>query len=65
MTGLPGVVATPHLGGLTPEASDAQALSSVDQVRAILDGRMPPRAVNPESAERLQAWWRDRGIGAI
>ena len=34
----PGVVATPHLGGLTPENADAQALSSVEQVRAMLAG---------------------------
>ena len=33
----PGVVATPHLGGLTPENADAQAHSSVEQVRAILE----------------------------
>jgi len=58
----PGVVATPHLGGLTPENSYAQAQSSVEQIRAILDGRMPARAVNPEAAERLRAWWRDKGI---
>jgi D-3-phosphoglycerate dehydrogenase len=54
----PGVVATPHLGGLTPENADAQALSSVEQVRAITAGQIPPRAVNPEHADRLRAWWR-------
>lgn len=52
-----GVVATPHLGGLTPENADAQALSSVEQVIAIINGEMPPRVVNPENAERLRAWW--------
>ncbi len=51
------VVATPHLGGLTPENADAQARSSVDQVRAMLAGAMPPRAVNPNRASRLQALW--------
>jgi D-3-phosphoglycerate dehydrogenase len=56
----PRVVATPHLGGLTPENADAQALSSVEQVRAILDGEMPPRAVNPEHADRLRSWWEAR-----
>lgn len=55
----PGVIATPHLGGLTPENADAQATSSVEQVRAILAGIMPPRAVNPEHAGHLRAWWRD------
>jgi D-3-phosphoglycerate dehydrogenase len=53
----PGVVATPHLGGLTPENADAQAMSSVEQVRAILAGELPPRSVNPEDATRLRAWW--------
>ena len=53
-----GVVATPHLGGLTPENADAQAASSVEQVRSILDGFMPPRAVNPEHARRLETWWQ-------
>jgi D-3-phosphoglycerate dehydrogenase len=52
----PGVVATPHLGGLTPENADAQAMSSVEQVRAIADGDVPPRSVNAEAARRLHAW---------
>ncbi len=56
-----GVVSTPHLGGLTPENADAQALSSVEQVRAMLDGVMPPRTVNPEHAHRLRAWWTSTG----
>jgi D-3-phosphoglycerate dehydrogenase len=53
----PGVVATPHLGGLTPENADAQAASSVEQVAAIVAGEIPPRSVNAEHAERLRAWW--------
>jgi D-3-phosphoglycerate dehydrogenase / 2-oxoglutarate reductase len=53
----PGVVATPHLGGLTPENADAQASSSVEQLRAIVAGELPPRAVNAEHADRLRAWW--------
>jgi D-3-phosphoglycerate dehydrogenase len=59
LAGRPGVVATPHLGGLTPENADAQAASSVEQVAAIVRGRMPPRSVNAESAARLRAWWLD------
>lgn len=51
----PGVVATPHLGGLTPENADAQALSSVEQVAAMVAGAVPPRAVNPDHAHRLRA----------
>lgn len=53
----PGVVATPHLGGLTPENADAQAMSSVEQVRAIVHGEMPERALNAEHATRLRDWW--------
>jgi len=56
----PGVIATPHLGGLTPENADAQAMSSVEQVRAMVAGRMPPRSVNPDDATRLEAWWERR-----
>lgn len=53
LAALAGVVATPHLGGLTPENADAQAASSVEQVRAILDGDVPTGAVNAERASRL------------
>jgi len=53
----PGIVATPHLGGLTPQNADAQAASSVEQVRAILSGRTPPRSLNPDSATRLDDFW--------
>ena len=52
----PGVVATPHLGGLTPENADAQARSSVEQVEALLRGHVPPRAINAEHATRLHRW---------
>lgn len=51
------VVATPHLGGLTPENADAQALSSVEQVGALIAGHVPPRSVNAEHASRLHSWW--------
>ena len=57
LAALPGVVATPHLGGLTPENADAQAASSVEQIAAMMHGRMPPRTVNPDSATRLRNWW--------
>lgn len=60
----PDVIATPHLGGLTPENADAQATSSVEQVRAILAGIVPPRTVNPEHAGRLRAWWHDHHFTA-
>jgi len=53
----PGVVATPHLGGLTPENANAQAASSVEQVTAIAHGVMPPRTINPKAAARVRSWW--------
>lgn len=49
----PDVIATPHIGGLTPSAVEHQAFDTVGQVRAILSGRMPPNAVNPEAATRF------------
>ena len=49
----PDVVATPHLGGLTPENADAQAYSAVEQVAALVAGEAPPRVVNAEHAHRL------------
>ena len=55
-----GVIATPHLGGLTPENADAQAMSSVEQVQAIVAGVMPPRSVNADHARRLRSWWKDQ-----
>jgi D-3-phosphoglycerate dehydrogenase len=60
----PGVVATPHLGGLTPENAHAQAMSAVEQVIAIVRGEMPPRTVNGEHAHRLRAWWNSGPVSS-
>ena len=49
----PKVVATPHIGGLTPQAVEYQALETVDQVAAILQRRIPVGAVNAEHASRI------------
>lgn len=49
----PRVIATPHVGGLTPQAIAHQALETVEQTRAILQGRVPQGAVNPAAANRL------------
>lgn len=57
LAALAGVVATPHLGGLTSENADAQAASSVEQVAAILAGNIPPRSLNAEHATRLRDMW--------
>ena len=64
LAGRPGVIATPHLGGLTPENADAQAMSAVEQVSAIGTGVMPPRVVNVDQAYRVRTWWADRTCGA-
>ncbi|KMO44576.1 2-hydroxyacid dehydrogenase [Methylobacterium tarhaniae] len=55
LAGLPGIIATPHIGGLTPPAIEAQAFDTVAQVRAILAGEVPRGAVNAESWSRRPA----------
>jgi D-3-phosphoglycerate dehydrogenase len=47
------VIATPHSAGLTPDAAEHQAFDTVNQVKELLAGRMPPGAANPEAATRL------------
>ena len=51
----PDVIATPHLGGLTREAAEHQAMETVHQTAAILRGEAPPGSVNRASATRLLA----------
>jgi D-3-phosphoglycerate dehydrogenase len=50
---LPNVIATPHSAALMPEPSEHQALETVEQVKAILAGRLPIHAVNPH---RVSGW---------
>jgi D-3-phosphoglycerate dehydrogenase len=45
---LPNVIATPHIGGLTPPAIESQSLETVRQVEAIIKGEAPIGAVNAE-----------------
>jgi D-3-phosphoglycerate dehydrogenase len=52
LAGLPNVIATPHIGGLTPPASESQAMDTVRQVEALVKGEVPPGAVN------LAGWTR-------
>jgi D-3-phosphoglycerate dehydrogenase len=47
------VIATPHIGGLVPEAIAHQALETTRQVAEILRGQAPVGAVNTEHAARL------------
>lgn len=49
----PKVIATPHLGGLTPAAIEHQALETVAQAAQILKGQAPHGAVNAAQATRL------------
>jgi D-3-phosphoglycerate dehydrogenase len=53
LAGRADVVATPHIGGLTPTAVEHQAFDTVAQARAILSGETPPHAVNLEAATRF------------
>ena len=49
----PDVLATPHIGGLTTEAIEGQALETVAQVAEIVQGRAPAGSVNADTAHRL------------
>ncbi len=45
---LPNVIATPHIGGLTPPAIESQSLETVRQVEKIIAGEIPVGAVNAD-----------------
>lgn len=49
---LPNVISTPHIGGLTPPASESQAFDTIRQVEEPVEGKVPPGAVN------LASWTR-------
>jgi D-3-phosphoglycerate dehydrogenase len=48
LAAFPNVIATPHIGGLTPPAIESQSLETVRQVAAILNGEIPVGAVNAD-----------------
>ncbi len=50
------VIATPHIGGLTPPAIAHQALETVAQCAELLSGRMPAGAVNAADGTRWRRW---------
>jgi D-3-phosphoglycerate dehydrogenase len=52
---LANVIATPHIGGLTPPASESQAFDTVRQVEALVQGKVPPGAVNLDHWTRRPA----------
>ena len=45
---LPNVIATPHIGGLTPPAIESQSLETARQVEKIIAGEAPVGAVNAD-----------------
>jgi D-3-phosphoglycerate dehydrogenase / 2-oxoglutarate reductase len=45
---LPNVIATPHIGGLTPQAIEHQSAETVRQVAKIITGEIPVGAVNAD-----------------
>ena len=47
------MIATPHIGGLTPEAAEHQAMDTVRQVAALAAGRVPDGTMNLDRAHRL------------
>ena len=49
---LPEVIATPHIGGLTPPAIESQSLETVRQVEKIIAGEIPVGAVNADQWTR-------------
>jgi D-3-phosphoglycerate dehydrogenase len=48
LTKFANIIATPHIGGLTPPAIESQSLETVRQVEAIIDGKIPAGAVNAD-----------------
>ncbi|MGY4472971.1 NAD(P)-dependent oxidoreductase [Bradyrhizobium sp. USDA 3364] len=48
LANLPNVIATPHVGGLTPQAIEHQSSETVRQVAKIVSGEIPVGAVNAE-----------------
>ena len=49
---LKNVVLNPHLGSATVEVREQMANIVVDNIEALLDGRVPPNCVNPEVLKR-------------
>jgi len=52
---LDNVVLTPHVGYVTREAYDIFFRQTVENIEMYLDGKVPPRALNPEVMARRRA----------
>ncbi len=55
LAGRDDVIATPHIGGQTPQASEGQAMHVASQVMQLANREIPREAVNAAAATRLQA----------
>jgi len=49
---LPNVIATPHIGGLTPPAIMAQSLDTVEQTNELAKGAIPHGSLNAKDWRR-------------
>jgi glyoxylate reductase len=49
---MPNVVLTPHLGSAVNELREEMAHVVVDNIMAILEGRVPPNCINPQVLDR-------------
>ena len=58
LAGRADVIATPHIGGLTREAAEHQAMETVAQTGCVLRGEVPAGAVNVAAAYRMREVWR-------
>lgn len=54
LIGLPNVIATPHIGGFSPETRRREAWRTIDIVRDLKVGRIPTTAVNVANIQRLR-----------
>jgi len=50
---LENVVSTPHVAGLSNQASYAMAMQTVEKVIALFEGRVPENVLNPEVLQKL------------
>lgn len=50
---LENVVSTPHVAGLSNQASYAMAMQTVEKVIALFEGRIPENVLNPEVLQKL------------
>lgn len=55
------VVLSQHIGASTHQARERQTLDTLEQVEAIVSGRLPAGAINTPDAHRFQQWQSHRG----